>query len=75
MAIFVRTAGLGTGRQKLELLAADDVALILPQERRILARTRVPFAAALGGKVRRALKRELRRFFARRRPPNGFCRP
>jgi hypothetical protein len=61
MAIFVRTTGFGTGHQKLELLTADDVVAISLEEQRILARTRVPPAAAFGGVLRRALARALRR--------------
>lgn len=33
MAIFVRTAGFGSGHQKLELLTVDDLVAILPEER------------------------------------------
>ncbi|MEX2210649.1 MAG: hypothetical protein WD689_02650 [Gaiellaceae bacterium] len=44
MAIVVQTEGLGSGHHKVELLALDDVVAILPDERRILARTGVPRA-------------------------------
>jgi hypothetical protein len=36
LAIFVRTAGFGSGHRKLELLTGDDVVAILPRKRRIL---------------------------------------
>ena len=74
-ALFVRTAGFGSGHQKLELLAVDDIVAILPEERRILARTRVPPAAAVGQVLRPALARALRRLFSGRRNPAAFCRP
>jgi hypothetical protein len=61
MAIFVRTGGLGTGHQKLELLTVDDVVAILLEERRILARTQVPATAAIGDLLRSALARTFRR--------------
>ena len=54
MAIFVRTAGLGSGHQKLELLTADDVIAVLLEERLILARVRVP-PTGIGSVLRRAL--------------------
>jgi hypothetical protein len=66
MAIFVRTGGLGTGHQKLELLTADDVVAILLEEKRILARTRVPRTAAIGDALRSAPARALRRLLGHR---------
>jgi hypothetical protein len=74
-ALFVRTVGFGSGHQKLELLAVDDIVAILPEERRILARTRLPPAAAAGHVLRPALARALRRLFSGRRNPAAFCRP
>lgn len=65
MAVFVRTAGLGTGHRKLELLTGDDVVAILPEERRILVRTRLPPAVAIGRALRRALARRLGRLVRR----------
>lgn len=68
MAIFVRTAGFGSGHQKLELLTVDDLVAILPEERRIIARTRdIPAAVhgdALAHGVRRGAVR-LGRLFRR----------
>jgi hypothetical protein len=61
MAIFVCTTGFGTGHQKLELLTADDVVAISLEEQRIIARTRVPPAAAFGNVLRRMLARFRRR--------------
>jgi hypothetical protein len=61
MAIFVRTGGLGTGHQKLELLTADDVVAILLEEKLIIARTRVPFSVAIGDVLRSTLARAFRR--------------
>ena len=66
MAIFVRTAGTGTGHQKLELLAADAVVAILPEERRIVARTSVPPAWAIGTMLTRVVARGARRIYGRR---------
>jgi hypothetical protein len=63
MAIFVRTKGLGTGHQKLELLTVDDVVAILLEERRILARTRIPPTAAIGDVLRSALAGARRRLW------------
>jgi hypothetical protein len=64
IAIFVRTAGLGSGHSKFELVTGDDVVAILPEERRILVRTRVPPAVAIGRAVRRVLARRLGRLVA-----------
>jgi hypothetical protein len=61
MGIFVRTGGWGTGHEKLELLTVDDVVAILPQERRIVARTRVPPRPVIGDMLRRGLWRARRR--------------
>jgi hypothetical protein len=66
MAIFVRTAGFGTGHQKLELLTVDDLVAILPEERRIIARTRIPPARAVGGALWLALRRGAFRLLGRR---------
>jgi hypothetical protein len=57
MAIFVRTAGFGTGHQKLELLTVDDLVAILPEERRILARTRDAPADVLGNVLAHGVRR------------------
>ena len=70
MAIFVRTAGMGTGHQKIELLTADAVVAILPEQRRILARTPEPPAAAIGAMIRHLLGRGLRRGLGQR---GGFA--
>jgi hypothetical protein len=61
MAIFVRTAGFGTGHQKLELLTADDVVAIFLEEQRILARARVGPAWGIRDALRRALAPARRR--------------
>lgn len=66
MAIFVRTAGFGSGHQKLELLTVDDLVAILPEERLILARTRIPPARAVGGALWLALRRGAFRLLGRR---------
>ncbi len=73
MAFFVRTAGFGTGHQRLELLTGDDVVAIFPEERRILVRTRVPPAEAMGRALRHALALQLSRLVRRggRRRPAG----
>ena len=68
MAIFVRTAGLGTGHQKLELLAADAVVAILPEERRIVARTSVTPVGAVGRTFTQVVARGIRRALRRRAP-------
>lgn len=65
MAIFVRTAGFGTGHQKLELLTVDDLVAILPEERRILARTRDAPADVLGNAVAHGVKRGVLRVVTR----------
>ena len=57
MAIFVRTAGFGTGHQQLELLTIDDLVAILPEERRILARTRGAPADVLGNALADGVRR------------------
>jgi hypothetical protein len=57
MAIFVRTAGFGSGHQKLELLTVDDLVAILPEERRIIARTRDIPAAVLGDALAHGVRR------------------
>lgn len=59
MAIFVRTAGFGSGHQKLELLTVDDLVAILPEERRILARTRRTPADVLGNALAHGVRREV----------------
>jgi hypothetical protein len=59
MAIFVRTAGFGTGHQKLELLTVDDLVAILPGQRLILARTRDATGHALGKALAHRLRRGL----------------
>jgi hypothetical protein len=66
MAIFVRNGGFGTGHQKLELLTADDVVAIFLEEQRILARTRVPAATAVGEVLRSGFARRLGRLMVRR---------
>ena len=66
LAIFVRTAGFGSGHRKLELLTGDDVVAILPDERRILVRTQVSPAVAIGEVLRCALARRLGGLVARR---------
>ncbi len=68
MAIFVRTPGMGTGHEKIELLAADAVVAILLEQRRILARMLERPAAAIGAMIRHALGRRLRRGLGQRRP-------
>jgi hypothetical protein len=67
IALFVRTAGLGTTRQRLELLPLDDVAAMFLEERRILARTRVSPADALGKVLARAVRRRIVRLRVLRR--------
>lgn len=66
IAFFVRTVGFGTARQKLELLPLDEVAAILPEERRILARTRIPPTRAFAGALWRVLGRGVARLVRRR---------
>jgi hypothetical protein len=63
MAIFVRTAGFGSGHQKLELLTVDDLVLILPEELRILARTRRTPADVLGNALAHGVRRGVVRDF------------
>jgi hypothetical protein len=66
LAVFVRTGGLGSGHQLLELLTAEDVVAISFEERRILARTRPSPSAVIGDALRRAPARILRRIVDRR---------
>lgn len=66
MAIFVRTAGYGTGHDKLELLTTEDVEAIFPAERRILARTRLSSVDALRKAAAGALRRRGVYVFSRR---------
>jgi hypothetical protein len=68
MAIFVRTAGFGSGHQKVELLTVDDLVAIIPEERRIIARTRDTPAGVLGDALAPGLSRgavRLMRLFRR----------
>jgi hypothetical protein len=71
MAIFVRTGGLGTGHQKLELLTAEDVLAISLEERQIVARAGVPPAATLADLLW-STPRTLRRLFGRRGQPGNL---
>lgn len=71
MAIFVRTGGLGTGHQKLELLTAEDVVAISLEERRIFARAGVPPAETIAD-VLWSTPRTLRRMFTRRGQRGGL---
>ena len=71
MAIFVRTGGLGTGHQKLELLTAEDVVAISLEERRIFARAGVPPAETIAD-VLWSTPRTLRRIFTRRGQRGGL---
>jgi hypothetical protein len=53
VVLLVRTVGFGTGRSRLESVAADDVVKILFDERRIIVRAYEPGPIALGGSLRR----------------------
>jgi hypothetical protein len=53
VVLLVRTVGFGTGRSRLESVAADDVEKILFDERRIIVRTYEPWTIPVPGLLRR----------------------
>ena len=75
MAVFVRTAGYGTGHHKFELLTIDEVVEILPENRRILARSRPSPAETLGRALAAGLRRHAAHLLPLRRRPNPGTTP
>jgi hypothetical protein len=53
VVLLVRTVGFGTGRSRLESVAADDVEKILFDERRIIVRTYEPWTIPVPEGLRR----------------------
>ncbi len=56
VVLLVRTVGFGTGRSRLESVAADNVEKIVFDERRIIVRTHEPWTISVPGVLGRFLR-------------------